>query len=43
MSIRNVCLDALYISLVLEDTKELALETGGRNAHDLVASPKPVL
>jgi hypothetical protein len=43
MSIRDVRLDALNISFVLENPKDLALETGGWNAHDIVTSPKPVL
>jgi hypothetical protein len=43
VSICNVRLNALDIPFVLEDSKDLALETGGWNAHDIVASPKPVL
>jgi hypothetical protein len=43
MSIGDVRLDALNIPFVLENPKDLALETGGRNAHDIVTSAKPVL
>jgi hypothetical protein len=43
MPIRDVRLDVLDISFVLENPKDLALETGGWNAHDIVTSPKPVL
>jgi hypothetical protein len=43
MPIRDVRLDVLNISFVLENPKNLALETGGWNAHDIVTSPKPVL
>jgi hypothetical protein len=43
MPIRDVRLDALNISFALENPKDLALETGGWNAHDIVTSPKPVL
>jgi hypothetical protein len=43
MSIRDVRLDALNISFVLENPKDLALETRGRDAHDIVTSAKPVL
>jgi hypothetical protein len=43
MSIRDVRLDALNISFVLENSQDLALETGGRDAHDIVTSTKPVL
>jgi hypothetical protein len=43
MSIRDVRLDPLNISFVLENPKDLALEAGGRDAHDIMASAKPVL
>jgi hypothetical protein len=43
MSIREVRLNILYISFVLENSKDLALETGGRDAHHIVTSSKPVL
>jgi hypothetical protein len=43
MPIRDVRLDVLNIAFVLEDPKDLALETGGWNVHDIVTSPKPVL
>jgi hypothetical protein len=43
MSIRDVRLNTLDISFVLEDTKDFALQTGGRNAHNIVTSAKPVL
>jgi hypothetical protein len=43
MSIRDVRLDALNISFVLENPKDLALETGGWNINDIVTSPKSVL
>jgi hypothetical protein len=43
MSIRDVCLNALNISFVLENPKDFALETRGWNAHNIVTSPKPVL
>jgi hypothetical protein len=43
VSIRKLCLNALNISFVLENPKDLALETGGWNIHDIVTSPKPVL
>jgi hypothetical protein len=43
MPIRDIRLNALNISLVLENPENLALETGGWDAHDIVASPKPVL
>jgi len=43
MSIRDVRLNTLYISFVLENSKDLALETGGWNAHDIVTPAKPVL
>jgi hypothetical protein len=43
MPIRDICLNALNISLVLENSKNLALETGGWDTHDIVASPRPVL
>jgi hypothetical protein len=43
MSIRDVRLNALNISFVLENPKNLAFETGGWNAHDIVTSAKPVL
>jgi len=43
MSIRDVRLDALNISFVLENPKDLALQTGGWNTYDIVTSPKSVL
>jgi hypothetical protein len=43
MPIRDVRLDTLNISFVLENPKDLALETGGWNAHDIVTPAKPVL
>jgi hypothetical protein len=43
MSVRDVRLDALNISFVLENPKDLTLETGGWNTHNIVTSPKPVL
>jgi hypothetical protein len=43
MSIRNVRLNALNISFVLENPKDLTLEAGSWNAYDIVTSSKPVL
>jgi hypothetical protein len=43
MSIRDIRLDALNISFVLEDSEDLALKTGGGNAHDIMTPAQPVL
>jgi len=43
MSIRDIRLNALNISFVLENSQNLALEAGGRDTHDIVTSSKPVL
>jgi hypothetical protein len=43
MSICNVRLNTLDISFVLENPKDLALETGSRNVHDIMTSAKAIL
>jgi hypothetical protein len=43
VSIRDIRLNVLDIPFALEDSKDLALETGGWNAHGIVTSPKSVL
>jgi hypothetical protein len=43
MSIRDIRLDALNISFVLEDSEDLALKAGGGNAHDIMTPAQPVL
>jgi len=43
MPIRDVRMDVLDISFRLENPKDLALETGSWNAHDIVTPAKPVL
>src|SRR6185295_10868312 len=40
VSILDLSLNALNIPFVLENAKDLSLETGGRNADDIVAPPK---
>jgi hypothetical protein len=43
MSIHDIGLDAVNVSLALENPKDLTPETGSGNAHDIVTSTKSIL
>jgi hypothetical protein len=43
VSVLDLSLNALNITFVLENSKDLTFKTGGRNADGVVAPPKSVL
>jgi hypothetical protein len=43
VSIRDIRLDALNVSFVLENSEDLTLKTRGGNAHDIMTPAQPVL